>query len=212
VSSPPSSPAVGPPGAGSIARATALAAAVAAVVLVTAVLPAEYGIDPLGTGRATGLLDLYEAEQAPPPAIAAAAEGPIQSLAIDYRYDSRELTVPSLGSIEFKYQLAKGAPVIYSWRATAPIDFDFHTEPAGRPSSASETFERGEAMEKRGFYTAPYDGIHGWYWENLTDADVTITLEATGFFSEARLYIGDMPPQRLAIPARPGSGVRPSAP
>jgi hypothetical protein len=61
---------------------------------------------------------------------------------------------------------------MYSWKATAPIDFDFHTEPAGRPADASETFERGEAAESRGFYTAPYDGIHGWYWENLDDTDV----------------------------------------
>jgi hypothetical protein len=190
------------PGGASIAKATAVAAAAAAVVLVTTVLPAEYGIDPLGTGRATGLLDLYEAAEAPPPPIAAAQEGPIRPQSMEYRHDVRQLTVPSLGSIEFKYQLAKGAAVIYSWRATAPLDFDFHTEPAGRPSSASETFERGEAMAKHGFYTAPYDGIHGWYWQNLTAADVIITLEATGFFSEARLFVDDMPPQRIAIPAR----------
>ena len=34
-----------------------------------AVLPAEYGIDPLGTGKALGLLDLYAAPiRRPPPA------------------------------------------------------------------------------------------------------------------------------------------------
>jgi hypothetical protein len=116
--------------------------------------------------------------------------------------DSRTLIVPSLGSIEFKYALAKGAPVMYSWKATAPIDFDFHTEPAGRPPDASETFERGEASEKGGYYTAPYDGLHGWYWENLNDTDVTITLEAAGFFSEGRLFLPDSPPQRIEIPTR----------
>ena len=202
--------AAGPPPRGSLAKATALAAVVATLALLAIVLPAEYGIDPLGTGRATGLLDLYAAGEAPLPAIAAAAEGPLQSQPAEYRHDARQLTVPSLGSIEFKYQLRKGTPLIYSWRATAPIDFDFHTEPAGQPASASETFERGEAREKRGFYTAPYDGIHGWYWENLTDTDVTVTLDATGFFSEARLFIGDMPPQRITIPERPTSPTQPS--
>ena len=34
-----------------IAKATAIALIVAVVILFTAVLPAEYGIDPLGTGK-----------------------------------------------------------------------------------------------------------------------------------------------------------------
>jgi hypothetical protein len=110
--------------------------------------------------------------------------------------------VPSLGSVEFKYQLAKGAAMVYSWRATAPIDFDFHTEPAGLPPSASETFERGEAAAKQGSYTAPYDGIHGWYWENVYDTDVVVTLEAAGFFSEGRLFLPNQPPERIVIPER----------
>lgn len=111
------------------------------------------------------------------------------------------MTVPSLGSIEFKYELSRGAGLVYTWRASAPVDFDFHTEPAASPG-ASETFERGEAVEKSGSYTAPYDGIHGWYWENLNDTDVTVTLDAAGFFSEARLFPPDAPPERIAIPAR----------
>ena len=168
-------------------------------MLVTAVLPAEYGLDPLGTGRALGLLNLFNA--APPP-IVAAEGGPVVAQAASYRTDSRTITVPSLGSVEFKYQLARGAAMVYSWRATAPVDFDFHTEPAGQPPSASETFERGEAAEKQGSYTAPYDGIHGWYWENVYDADVVVTLEAAGFFSEGRLFRLNQPPERIVIPAR----------
>src|SRR5947208_2703972 len=42
----------------SIAIATAIALVVAAILLVTAVLPAEYGIAPLGTGKALHLADL----------------------------------------------------------------------------------------------------------------------------------------------------------
>ena len=110
--------------------------------------------------------------------------------------------VPSLGSLEFKYELAQGAALVYSWHATAPIDFDFHTEPAGLPPDASETFERGEAAQKQGSYIAPYDGIHGWYWENLYDTDVTVTLEAAGFFSEAGLFLPNEPAQRILIPDR----------
>jgi len=55
------------PSMAKIARATFLAALVAAVLLVVAVLPAEYGIDPIGTGKALGLTDLANASAKPAP-------------------------------------------------------------------------------------------------------------------------------------------------
>lgn len=173
-------------------------------MLLTTVLPAEYGVDPLGTGRPLGLLELYNARTVAGPPIAPPAGGPLVAQTSPFRLDSRQLTVQSLGSIEFKYELPKGTSMTYSWRATAPIDFDFHTEVAGRPN-ASDTFERGEAAEGSGFYTAPYDGIHGWYWENLNDTDVTISLDAAGFFEQGVLFLPNKAPQRIAIPARTGS-------
>ena len=176
-----------------------MACAVAVVVLVTVVLPAEYGVDPAGTGQALGLLDLYNARAVTGPPITPPAGGPLFPQLSPFRVDSRTLIVPSLGSLEFKYDLAKGTSMTYSWQATAPIDFDFHTEVAGRPN-ASDTFERGEAGESYGFYTAPYDGIHGWYWENLNDSDVTITLTAAGGFSEGRLFLPNRPVERVPIP------------
>jgi hypothetical protein len=188
----------------SILQASAVAFALAAAVLFIAVLPAEYGLDPLGTGRVLGLLDVYNARTVAAPPIIPPTGGPLFTSSSRFRLDSRQITVPSLGSIEFKYQLARGASMMYSWRATAPIDFDFHTEVAGRPN-ASDTFERGEGAESSGFYTAPYDGIHGWYWENLNDADVTISLDAAGFFAEARLFLPNAPPQRIVIPSPPDS-------
>jgi hypothetical protein len=193
------------PSARSIAKATALALAAALVILIAVVLPVEYGIDPLGTGEALGLTRIANSAEVTAPPITPAPGGPLSPQASGYRLDRRTLVVPSLGSIEFKYALAKGAPVMYSWTATFPIDFDFHTEPAGKPPDASESFERGEAAENGGFYTAPYDGFHGWYWENLYDTDVTITLDAAGFFSEARFYPFNSPPQRIEIPSRPNS-------
>jgi len=48
------------PSVGKLIRATLFALILAAVVLVVAVLPAEYGIDPLGTGKLLGLTQLAE--------------------------------------------------------------------------------------------------------------------------------------------------------
>ncbi len=49
-----------------ILRATGLAMLVAAIILVTAVLPAEYGIDPLHTGAAgTGFNESFQGFRCP---------------------------------------------------------------------------------------------------------------------------------------------------
>jgi len=54
-------------------QATAAAAIAASVILVAAVLPAEYGIDPTGLGGRLGLLALA----APAPVAASAAAVPV---------------------------------------------------------------------------------------------------------------------------------------
>ena len=45
-------------------RSTILAVAVAALLLVTCVLPAEYGVDPTGVGRLLGLTQMGEVKMA----------------------------------------------------------------------------------------------------------------------------------------------------
>lgn len=173
----------------SIAKAAAAAFVVAMLVLVTAVLPAEYGVDPLGTGAATGLISL---SQATPPPIVASESGPVRPQPADYKRDTRQFTLePYGGYVEYKYALATGAALLYTWTATGEVNFDFHTEPAGRPPSASESFERGTALEGRGSYVAPYDGIHGWFWENAGDNPVTVTITTTGFYTGAKEFRDD---------------------
>jgi len=196
-SSTPASPA---PPAGTLVKATLAALVAAAVVLVTAVLPAEFGIDLVGTGEVLGLNNLYAAADAAPPPIEAGEGGPVHPQFIDYRTDTRTLTIPPKQGIEFKYELDEGASMVYSWRANAYVDFDFHTEPEGLPPEASDSFERGNAVQKHGGYTAPYDGIHGWYWENTSDREVTLTLNAAGFFDEAMLFLPERLPQAIEIP------------
>src|ERR1700733_12298733 len=113
-----------------IARATAIALVVAAVLLVTAVLPAEYGIDPLGTGKALHLTDLAKAGLAKAPETPAAPEAsktaeapativPVLEPARDggtptvkgafiaqsrgYKIDSREMKLAAGEGMEIKY-------------------------------------------------------------------------------------------------------------
>jgi hypothetical protein len=191
----------------SLLKASLGALAVALVVLVTAVLPAEFGIDPLGTGRLLGLNNLFAAEQATPPPIAPAKGGPLTPQSPEYRVDNREFGLGPGSSFEFKYVLAEGSAMVFAWEADGPLDFDFHTEPDGKPPEASDSFERGTGTGSRGVYVAPYSGIHGWYWENKGEKFVMFKVTTAGFYSGAKMISGgsveDMEVQVPTIPEVP---------
>jgi hypothetical protein len=203
VTPPPGAPPL-PPTRGSIARAIAIALVVAAAILVIAILPAEYGIDPLGTGRMLGLNRLHEA--AGPSTQAATTAGDPKPASAEslsagathipqnakYRVHSIELTLGPFQFIEHKYNLDKGASMIYSWSSTGPVMYDLHTEPAGKPPEASESFAMGTATEGHGSYTAPYAGLHGWYIENKSETEsIKVRIQAAGYFTGYRQYYDD---------------------
>jgi hypothetical protein len=158
------------------------AMAMAALVLLAVVLPAEYGRDPLGTGRALGLLDLYEASAEattlPPPA-PTATQGPPT-----YKIDSSELELGPGQSFEYKYRLEKGASMVYAWNTTDRVKYEFHGEPDD-PGLKVASYEKQEDDRASGALTAGFTGIHGWYWENAGDRPLTITVHSAGFFSSA---------------------------
>src|SRR5215213_242965 len=89
------------PSARTLAMTTLAAAAAATMVLVSAVLPAEYGVDPLGTGKALGLLALSAPAAVESAPVAAAAgdanvpiqSGPLASYGAPYRADAVEITL-----------------------------------------------------------------------------------------------------------------------
>ena len=108
------------PSARSLLTASALAFAVAAVVLITIVLPAEYGVDPLGTGRALGLLALSGTEvlhPVPPPTgtkVAPVPQGTFALYPAQFKVDSRELVLGPYEYVEYKYHLEEGASMLFS--------------------------------------------------------------------------------------------------
>lgn len=165
-----------------IGAAAGIALGIAAVVLVTTVLPAEYGRDPLGTGRALGLLDLYEASAdttpLPLPATATATRPRT------YKVDVSELTLGPGQAFEYKYRMEKGAGMVYAWTATGRVKYEFHGEPDDH-SLKVESYEKQEGDYASGALTVSFTGIHGWYWENPGDRELTITVTSAGFFTSA---------------------------
>ena len=187
-------------------RGTLIAAVVAALVLTVAILPAEYGIDPTGAGRAMGLTRLREAASpaAPSAASPAAAATPMargstvsapgeqRGLTVSskpvqaYRTDTMEIIVPPGRGLEVKTALAKGATLIYAWKTSnaEKVNHDFHGEPVNAKEDEFESFILEDGVsESKGTLIAPFTGMHGWYWQNKTAAPVTVTLNASGFYT-----------------------------
>jgi len=185
-----------------IALAAAGAMLVAGVLLMAAILPAEYGVDPLGTGKRLGLTSLAQAN-APAAAGAAAAEAPPpESLepvrpgantaqTIPLKQDKVTFKLGPFEGIEYKYRMEKGAGMVYSWTSTGKVRFDFHGEPQGAPKGYAESYEMAEGQKASGSFFAPTTGIHGWFWENLSTDDITVTLTSTGFYASGIEFTAD---------------------
>ena len=189
-----------------LARGCLIAAAIAALLLTVAVLPAEYGIDPTGAGKALGLTKLHS--PAAPPALAAktsvpatavpagstvSAPGEVRGVTIAakqtvaYRGDTKEIVLLPGKGVEVKTHLAKGAALAYSWKTTKGevLDHDFHGEPVNAKNDEFESFIlEDEVSQSSGVLSAPFTGVHGWYWKNRTDKPVTVVLQASGFYAD----------------------------
>lgn len=196
-------PAVQTPSKGAIVKATLIALAVAALILFTAVLPAEYGIDPLRTGKALGLLGLAKAGDNNAGGRATPAQtGIYTAQSGDYKVDSEDLALLPGEGVEIKYHMQKGAGMVYAWKATGKVQFEFHGEPDHKPRP--DYFESYQLDNKAGqdhaygSFTAPTTGIHGWFWENKGKKEIMIHLTSAGFYDSAKMY-SDGEPTDLTI-------------
>jgi hypothetical protein len=178
-----------------LAIAAGAAILAAGVLLVTVVMPAEYAVDPLGTGARLGLLALgetgkqVEALDASATQTSGAQGATVVPQPRPFVRDTETFTIQPGQGMEYKYRLQKGQALLYTWKATAPVNFEFHAEPDGGPRGYAQTYEKRDAtLEASGTLTAPFPGIHGWYWENKTASAVTVTLETAGFYNLAHEF------------------------
>ncbi|MEO7274176.1 MAG: hypothetical protein ABIX28_12755 [Vicinamibacterales bacterium] len=183
------------PSPASLAKTTALAVVAAAMLLVTVVLPAEYAIDPLGVGRRLGLTTIAtprvpHVERVSPEGalLVPLGKGPIGEYPAAYKVDVVEIVLGPYEYVEYKYHLEQGATMLFAWTSTGPLVHDLHAERAGGAqagAAAEESFDKQDRQGANGSYTAPFAGIHGWYWENTGGTPITIRLTSAGFYSSA---------------------------
>ncbi len=177
-----------------LVRSTLIALATAIVILVTAVLPAEYAIDPTGVGRVLGLTQMGEikmqlAEEAAEDRASAdegaavePADAPI--VAGDARTDEISVTLRPGEGAEVKLTMQEGARTRFEWRVEGGVvNYDLHGD--GRGNSTSYQQGRGVPGHS-GELEAAFDGNHGWFWRNRGASDVTVTLRVVGAHTDIR--------------------------
>jgi hypothetical protein len=185
---------------------------VAGALLVTIVLPAEYGLDPTGIGRALGLFrpaasdasieatgaedneggtaaGTAESEEGAAAGVgsgAVASSRPLRKSPTAYRSDEMSLTLQSGEGAEIKAAMKQGERMVFTWTSTGGgVDVDMHSEFVGARAGESISYWKDEFQTSgHGAFEAPAAGNHGWFWQNLTDDPVTVTVKVSGFYDK----------------------------
>jgi hypothetical protein len=181
----------GLPSSKSLIKATAFALVAAIILLFTAILPAEYGIDPTGIGERIGLTVLNTAsaieedEVAVTPDTGSLSTGlnPVWKSDMQYRADSLTVTLlPNQGS-ELKSKMKVGENFSFNWEVQGGVvNFDMHGEKINDGDRFTSYWLGRNASSSKGSFSAPFDGTHGWYWKNKGTDPVTIHLTVSGFY------------------------------
>ena len=193
------------PSTAKLLKSTGIAVVIASALLVTVVLPAEYGVDPTRVGSLLGLTEMgrikmqlaaeAEAEKASvqptPVAPAAVAAAPTAGGAFEtasgVRTDETVLTLAPDQGAEIKLVMEEGAQVAFTWTSSGgAVNFDTH---ADRPGTPYHGYGKGTEQRVEGELVAAFTGSHGWFWRNRTGEPLTITLRTSGAYTEVKRVV-----------------------
>jgi len=194
---------------GQLLKSLIIALIIGAIVLLTAVLPAEYGLDPLGTGEIFGFSKLYQGNKkiesnetypslnftkikmgklgsplsVPKPS---EADNPPPEAQYPQREDTIKVIVPADKGIEYKFKSLKYGSIKYEWATDKGIVYiDFHGEvkQENPPENVFyESYTLAYSNNMAGTLTAPFEGKHGWYFRNETKEDIVVTIRLNGHY------------------------------
>ena len=187
-----------------LVRSTLIALAGAGTLLVTIVLPAEYGIDLTGAGRILGLTEMGEikvqladeaaadlASELPPSDIPSAEAASNPAVAVANRTDRKEITLEPGEAAEIKLSARKGVSIAFSWSvAGGVVNYDTHGDPLVKRRGFYHGYGKGKASDgQEGAIITAFDGTHGWYWRNRSERRVVITLQTSGAYSDIKRVV-----------------------
>lgn len=197
-----------------IIKATVVALTIGIIILVTAVLPAEYGIDPTGLGKAMGFTKLHQPNEKTEVDTSLQvvekpsshrilklenggsgadvkrpieANNPPPEKQLAERQDSIQITIPAGEDLEYKIDMLKYGTVKYEWLTSkGTVFFDFHGEVKEKNPSDNvyyESYTVAYSNNMIGNFLSPFEGKHGWYFKNLNDTTITISIRLKGQYA-----------------------------
>ncbi|MFT7573141.1 MAG: hypothetical protein ACI9JL_004200 [Paracoccaceae bacterium] len=199
------------PSSRQLIKSTVIAAVAAAVILVTVILPAEYGVDPTRIGKALGLASMGEIktqlhEEAEIDRLKEQQQrkqndnkgqsslmqnifGLLVGTALAQTAkpawsDKVSVTLAPGKGAEIKLVMKKGAVAAFAWTVNGGVvNYDLHGDGGGR----SISYKKGRAVPgHEGTFIAKFAGNHGWFWRNRGKRDVTVTLSVRGAYSNVK--------------------------
>jgi hypothetical protein len=177
------------------------------------ILPAEYGYDPTGIGKSVGILNFSknpeDSGEINTETIVIEGQYPVIPNDFDSWYPdilgepfskthekifSNDTIIVELQSgeqVEYKALMEQGDAMIYSWSVDKGIVYtDFHADPTLNKDSYPDDYyiryRESETANSSGSLVASFSGNHGWYWLNIEEHPIKITLEVSGFYSEIK--------------------------
>jgi hypothetical protein len=106
-----------------------------------------------------------------------------------WRSDAIDVPVPSGKGLEYKLDMKKGQGLVYTITygdlehpGLMVSEFHGHTEKGADGNGDLMFYSRTGGSTQNGVFTAPWDGIHGWYLKNDSAKDVVVKLELAGFY------------------------------
>lgn len=205
---------------GRLLLATLGALVLGSLIVLGAILPAEFNRDPLGFGKLSGLSRLWAPEDQQVDTTAGAARA--REYEASFRSDVIEIPLGDFmagadkSELEYKVRMKKDATLIYSWEvigASDARDFRFdqhgHTTPKPGEAMAVSTWKQAFGLKQNGALTAPFDGIQGWQFSNSGEKPVVVRLRLAGFYD---LVPAGQPGNEAGIvPNAPAAPARPEA-
>jgi hypothetical protein len=160
---------------------------------------AEQGVAPGGAASTASTSPDAPSAAAPvpsqiPPAVDGWREYPLRDgvLSIQpaaWRTDTIEIAVPAGEGLEYKLTMKQGEGLVYniSYGTLAEpgkllSEFHGHTKQVDGVGDLM-FYARTGGTPQSGVFTAPWDGIHGWYLKNDTPTDVVAKVELAGFYA-----------------------------
>ncbi|MDN5479292.1 MAG: hypothetical protein L0G39_20385 [Chryseobacterium sp.] len=187
----------------SIIKQMIIAIVVGTVLLVSAVLPAEFGIDPLGIGKITGFNRLYIPEEENTNAFSgtphevltmaklgsgkdvprpAEADNPPPAKQLAVRTAEASVVIPAGKGLEYKVNMLKYGVLEYEWKTDkGEVYLDMHGEVKGN-HNFFESYLIAYSSNMTGTLIAPFEGPHGWYFKNNGKEDITVKVKLKGQF------------------------------